>query len=194
MIPFTACAAQYFCLMFGAMECFLLAVMAYDGYMAICNPLKYSIIREEKACLQMAASSWISGIPVQIGQMSQLFSLPFCDSNRLNHFSCAITPVLKLACGDTAMNELSVYAVALLFGTAPFLLILVSCVKIISTILKLPSATGKHKTFSTCSSHLIVVTLFFGSAIITYLRPKSSHSGGVNKFLSLLYTMFNPMI
>ncbi|XP_028915042.2 olfactory receptor 10AG1-like [Ornithorhynchus anatinus] len=198
-IPLVACAAQmYFFLMFGATECFLLAVMAYDRYVAICSPRQYSIIMDDKACLKMAAGSWISGIPVQLGQTYQIFSLPFCDSNKLNHFFCDIPPVLELACGDTAMNELSVYAVALLLVTAPFLLILVSYVKIISIILKLPSAMGKRRVFSTCSSHLIVVTSFFGSAIITYLRPKSSHSVHVDKFLSLFYTtvtpMFNPMI
>ncbi|XP_038620962.1 olfactory receptor 10AG1-like [Tachyglossus aculeatus] len=198
-ISFSACATQmYFFLMFGSSECFLLAAMAYDRYVAICNPLQYSIIMDNKTCLQMAASSWIIGIPVLIGQTYQIFSLPFCDSNKLNHFFCDIPPVLELACGDTAMNELSVYAVALLFVTAPFLLILVSYIKIISTILNLPSATGRHKAFSTCSSHLIVVTLFFGSGIITYLCPKSSHSADVDKFLSLFYTIvipvFNPMI
>uniref|UniRef100_F6XEK0 Olfactory receptor n=1 Tax=Ornithorhynchus anatinus TaxID=9258 RepID=F6XEK0_ORNAN len=198
-IPLAACAAQmYFFLTFGATECFLLAVMAYDRYVAIYNPLQYSIIMDDKTCLLMTAGSWIGGIPVQIGQTYQIFSLPFCDSNKLNHFFCDIAPVLKLACGDTAMNELSVYAVALLFGTAPLVLILISYIKIISTILKLPSATGRHKAFSTCSSHLIVVTLFFGSGIVTYLWPQSSHSADVDKFLALFYTtvipMFNPII
>ncbi|XP_038598075.1 olfactory receptor 10AG1-like [Tachyglossus aculeatus] len=194
-IPFLACATQmYFFLMFGVAECFLLAVMAYDRYVAICNPLQYSIIMDDKACLQMAAGSWIGGIPVQIGQTYQIFSLPFCESNKLNHFFCDVPPVLELACGDTAMNELSVYAEALLFVTAPFLLILVSYIQIISTILKLPSTTGKHKAFSTCSSHLIVVTSFFGSAIITYLQPKSSHSANMDKFLSLFYTTVTPIL
>ncbi|XP_038598203.1 olfactory receptor 10AG1-like [Tachyglossus aculeatus] len=199
VIPFSACAAQkYFFLMFGTTECFLLSVMAYDQYVAICNPLQYSIIMDDKAYLQMAAGSWIGGIPVQIGQTYQIFSPPFYDSNQLNHFFCDIPPILQLACRNTAMNELSVHAVSLLFGTAPFLLILVSYVKITSTILKLPSATGKHKAFSTYSFHLIVITSFFGSAFITYLRPKSRHSADVDKFLSLFYTtvtpMFNPMI
>ncbi|XP_001514059.3 olfactory receptor 10AG1-like [Ornithorhynchus anatinus] len=198
-ISFLSCAAQMcFLLMLGATECFLLAVMAYDRYVAICNPLRYPIIMSHKACVLLAAGSWISDIPVQIGQTSQIFSLPFCNSNKLNHFFCDIPPVLELACGDTSMNQLSVYAAALLFVTAPFLLILVSYVKIISTILKLPSATGRRKAFSTCSSHLIVVTSFFGSAIITYLWPKSSHSVDVDKFLSLFYTtvipLFNPMV
>ncbi|XP_038620921.1 olfactory receptor 10AG1-like [Tachyglossus aculeatus] len=198
-ISFLSCATQMcFLLILGSTECLLLAVMAYDRYMAICNPLRYPIIMSRKVCILLAAASWISGIPVQVGQTGQIFSLPFCDSNNLNHFFCDIPPVLKLACGDTSMNQLLVYAVVLLFVTAPFLLILVSYVKIISTILKLPSATGRCKAFSTCSSHLIVVTLFYGSGTITYLWPKSNSSEDMDKFLSLFYTtvapVLNPMV
>ncbi|XP_032702449.1 olfactory receptor 10AG1-like [Lontra canadensis] len=193
------CATQMcFFLMLGATECFLLAVMAYDRYVAICNPLHYPLVMNHELCLQLAVSSWIGGIPVQIGQTCQVFSLPFCGSNQINHFFCDIPPLIKLACGDTSFNEMCVYVVAILFATIPFLLILGSYVKIISTILKFPSARGRSKAFSTCSSHLIVVLLFFGSASITYLRPKSSHSAGTDKLLSLFYTivtpMFNPMI
>ncbi|XP_038620931.1 olfactory receptor 10AG1-like [Tachyglossus aculeatus] len=194
-ISFLSCATQMcFLLILGATECFLLAVMAYDRYMAICNPLRYPIIMSHKVCVLLAAASWISGIPVLIGETGQIFSLPFCDSNKLNHFFCDIPPVLKLACGDTSMNQLLVYAVALLFVTAPFLLILVSYIKIISTILKVPSATGRCKAFSTCSSHLIVVTLFYGSGTITYLWPKSNYLEDMDKFLSLFYTIVAPVL
>ncbi|XP_058993281.1 olfactory receptor 10AG1-like, partial [Mustela lutreola] len=193
------CATQMcFFLMLGATECFLLAVMAYDRYVAICNPLHYPLVMNHELCLQLAAGAWIGGIPVQIGQTCQVFSLPFCGSNQINHFFCDIPPLIKLACEDTSLNEMCVYVVAILFAMIPFLLILGSYVKIISTILKFPSARGRSKAFSTCSSHLIVVLLFFGSASITYLRPKSSHSAGTDKLLSLFYTivtpMFNPMI
>ncbi|XP_037377430.1 olfactory receptor 10AG1-like [Talpa occidentalis] len=198
-ISFVACATQMCCvLVLGATECFLLAVMAYDRYVAICNPLHYPLVMNHKFCVQLVAGSWVSGIPVQIGQTYQIFSLPFCNSNRVNHFFCDIPPILKLACGDTLVNQMMVYIVAVLFVTVPFLLILVSYGKIVSTILKLPSATSRAKAFSTCSSHLIVVVLFFGSATITYLRPKSNHSAGTDKLLSLFYTiltpMFNPLI
>ncbi|XP_052037217.1 olfactory receptor 10AG1-like [Apodemus sylvaticus] len=198
-ISFTACATQmYFFLVFGATECFILTAMAYDRYVAICNPLLYPLIMNNILCIQLAAGCWISGVPVHIGFTYWIFSLPFCGSNQLNHFFCDIPPVLTLACGDTFMIEMLIYVIALLVVTIPFMLILGSYVKIISSILKLPSATGRAKAFSTCSSHLIVVALFFGSGIITYLRPKSSHSAGVDKFLSLFYTivtpMFNPMI
>ncbi|XP_054999074.1 olfactory receptor 10AG1-like [Sorex araneus] len=193
------CATQMcFFLMLGATECFLLAVMSYDRYVAICNPLHYPLIMNHKTCVQLAVGSWIGGIPVQIGQTCQIFFLDFCNSNKINHFCCDIPPILQIACGNTAVHEISVYLVALIFVAVPFMLILASYSKIIGTILRLPTATGRAKAFSTCSSHLVVVLLFFGSATITYLRPKSTHSPGIDKFLSLFYTivtpMFNPMI
>uniref|UniRef100_A0A8B9WEN8 Olfactory receptor n=1 Tax=Bos mutus grunniens TaxID=30521 RepID=A0A8B9WEN8_BOSMU len=198
-ISFLACAAQmYFFLVFGATECLLLTSMAYDRYVAICNPLLYPLLMNSRLCIQLAAGCWVSGVPVHIVLTYQIFSLPFCGSNQLNHFFCDIPPVLKLACGDTLITETLVYVIAVLVVTVPFMLILGSYVRIIETILKLPSATGRAKAFSTCSSHLMVVALFFGSGLITYLRPKSSHSKGMDKFLSLFYTivtpMFNPMI
>ncbi|XP_043338822.1 olfactory receptor 10AG1-like [Cervus canadensis] len=193
-ISFLACAAQmYFFLVFGATECFLLTTMAYDRYVAICNPLLYSLLMNSRLCVQLAAGCWVSGIPVHVVLTYQIFSLPFCGSNQLNHFFCDIPPVLKLACGDTLIIETLVYVVAVLVVTIPFMLILGSYVRIIETILKLPSATGQAKAFSTCSSHLMVVALFFGSGLITYLRPKSSHSIGMDKFLSLFYTIVTPM-
>ncbi|XP_021048393.1 olfactory receptor 10AG1-like [Mus pahari] len=198
-ISLLSCAMQtYFFLMLGSTECFLLAVMSYDRYVAICNPLHYPLVMNPTKCTQLAAGSWLGGIPVQIEQTCQIFSLHFCNSNQINHFFCDIPPILKLACGDTTINELSVYLVAILFAAVPFMMILASYIKIFSTILKLPTATGHAKAFSTCSSHLLVVFLFFGSATVTYSRPKSSHSPGVDKVFSLFYTivtpLFNPLI
>ncbi|XP_030189650.1 olfactory receptor 10AG1-like [Lynx canadensis] len=198
-ISMLGCASQMcFFLALGATECFLLTVMAYDRYVAICNPLHYSLVMNQKMCIQLAVGSWIGGVPVQIGQTCQIFSLHFCNSNQINHFFCDIPPILRLACGDLFVHEISVYVVAMLFVTLPFVLILVSYSKIISTILKLPTTRGWAKAFSTCSSHLLVVFLFFGSATITYLRPKSNHSAGTDRLLSLFYTtvtpMFNPLI
>ncbi|XP_049747221.1 olfactory receptor 10AG1-like [Elephas maximus indicus] len=198
-ISVLGCATQMcFFLMLGATECFLLAVMAYDRYVAICNPLHYPLVMNQKMCVQLAVGSWIIGIPVQIGQTTQVFSLHFCNCNQINHFFCDIPHIIKLACGDTAVHEMSVYVVTILIVTVPFMLILASYSKIICTILKLPTASGQAKAFSTCSSHLLVVLLFFGSTTITYLRPKSYHSAGMDKLLSLFYTivtpLFNPMI
>ncbi|KAM8971074.1 olfactory receptor 10AG1-like [Sarcophilus harrisii] len=198
-ISFLDCAAQMcFFLILGVTECLLLAVMAYDRYVAICKPLYYPLIMNHKTCVQLVVSAWLSGMPFQVGQVYHIFSLPFCDSNKLDHVFCDIPPLLKLACGDTSLNEISVYADAFLFGMIPFLWILNSYIRIITTILKLPSATGRSKAFSTCSSHLIVVGLFFMSASISYFHPKSNQSIGKGKILSLFYTivtpMFNPMI
>ncbi|XP_008852453.1 olfactory receptor 10AG1-like [Nannospalax galili] len=198
-ISFTACATQMcFTLILGATECFLLTVMAYDRYVAICNPLSYPLLMNTRVCTQMVIGSWVGGIPVQVGQTSQIFFLPFCGSTLINHFFCDIPPVLHLACGDITVNEMMVFLGAVVFALVPFLLIIFSYSKIIATVIKLPSATSRTKAFSTCSSHLAVVMLFFGSAIITYFRPSASHSGGMDKVLSLFYTivtpMFNPMI
>ncbi|XP_023398159.2 olfactory receptor 10AG1-like [Loxodonta africana] len=193
------CATQMcFFLILGGAECLLLAVMAYDRYVAICNPLHYPLVMNHRVCIQLVAGSWITGIPIQIGQTYETFSLPFCGSNQINLFFCDMPQVFKLACGDTFVNEMSAYIVVVLFVTVPFLLILCSYSKIISTILKLPSATSRARAFSTCSSHLMVVTLFFGSGITTYFQPKSKHSSERDRFLSLFYTivvpMFNPVI
>ncbi|CAO2596717.1 Olfactory receptor 10AG1 [Lemmus lemmus] len=198
-ISFMACATQmYLFLVLGVTECLILTVMAYDRYVAICNPLLYPLIMNNTFCIQLATGCWVSGVPVHLGQTCQIFSLHFCNSNLIDHFFCDIPPVLKLACGDTSVNELYAYAVVILLATIPFILILTSYSKIIATILRLPTAQGRAKAFSTCSSHLVVVILFYGSASITYLMPKSSHSALSDKLLSLFYTivtpMFNPLI
>ncbi|XP_069889030.1 olfactory receptor 10AG1-like [Dipodomys merriami] len=194
-ISLFACAAQM-CLILtlGGTECLLLTVMAYDRYVAICHPLNYALIMNQKVCVQLVAASWISVIPVVIGETYQIFSLPFCGSNRINHFICDIPPVLKLACGDTFVNEVEANVVAVVIVTVPFLLIIVSYGKIISNILKLSSARGRSKAFSTCSSHLIVVVLFYGTASITYLQPQTNQSEGLGKLLSLFYTVFIPTL
>ncbi|XP_003774511.4 olfactory receptor 10AG1-like [Sarcophilus harrisii] len=168
-ISFLACALQL-CLLIslGGSESFFLVVMAYDHYMAICEPLYYPLIMNHRKCLYLVIGTWIIGIPLQIAQTWQVFSLSFCGSKELNHVFCDIPTLLKLACGDTPLNELSVYVGAIIFLTVPSMLIFWSYLKIMKTILKLPSAMGRHKAFSTCSSHLIVVGLFYGSCFITY--------------------------
>ncbi|XP_004869965.1 olfactory receptor 10AG1 [Heterocephalus glaber] len=194
-ISVLGCATQLcFLFILGTTECFLLAVMSYDRYMAICHPLHYPLLMNPKKCAQLAAGSWLGGVPVQIGQTCQIFSLHFCKSNQIPHFFCDIPPILKLACGDTSAHEVSVYVVVMLFAAVSFMVILGSYSKIISTVLSLPTVQARTKAFSTCSSHLLVVVLFLGSATITYLRPKSSHSAGTDKLLSLFYTILTPLI
>ncbi|XP_067393396.1 olfactory receptor 10A4-like [Emydura macquarii macquarii] len=194
-ISFLGCATQmYFFTFLGITECCLLAAMSYDRYVAICHPLHYTAMMSRAVCLQLSAVCWLIGLLVGIGQTTLIFTLPYCGPNRINHFFCDLPPLLKLACTDTYKNEISIFISCVLFIMVPFLLILVSYVHILHAILKIPSATGRSKTFSTCSSHLIVVTLFFGSGIVTYLRPKSSNSLSTNKLLSLFYTVVSPML
>ncbi|XP_057362567.1 olfactory receptor 10AG1-like [Manis pentadactyla] len=194
-ISFFACATQMcFVLMFGGSECLLLAVMAYDRYVAICSPLHYPLVMNHRVCVQLVIASWMGGVPVVIGQTCQIFSLPFCGSNTINHFFCDLPPVLKLACGNTFVNEIAVYVVAVVFITIPFLLIVISYGKIISNILRLSSARGRARAFSTCSSHLIVVVLFYGTATVTYLQPKPSQSAEIGKLISLFYTVLIPTL
>ncbi|XP_027698491.1 olfactory receptor 10AG1-like [Vombatus ursinus] len=194
-ISFLDCALQLcFLLMLGGTECLLLAVMVYDHCVAICKPLYYSLIMNYKVCIQLVIGSWISAMTIMIGQTYQIFSLPFCGSNKLNHLFCDIPPLLKLACGNKLTNELSIYIDTVVFAIVPFLFILGSYIKIITTILEMPSVTGRYKAFSSCSSHLIVVVLFFFSAIITYSIPKSNSLSSMDKVLSLFYTIVTPML
>ncbi|KAM8971571.1 olfactory receptor 10AG1-like [Sarcophilus harrisii] len=198
-ISLVACAVQTcFLYILGGAECLLLTVMAYDRYVAICKPLYYPVIMNHKVCIQLVMASWMTGVPFLIEETYQIFSLNFCGPNKINHIFCDAPPLFQLACGETYKIEVSVHVIALLFGIIPFLLILTSYVKIITTILKLPSTSGRSKAFSTCSSHLIVVALFYGSACIVYLQPKSTQSAGSGKLLALFYTtvtpMFNPLI
>uniref|UniRef100_A0A452HYS9 Olfactory receptor n=1 Tax=Gopherus agassizii TaxID=38772 RepID=A0A452HYS9_9SAUR len=194
-ISFIGCAMQtYFTLFLGGSECFLLASMAYDRYVAICKPLHYPVVMNRKVSTGLVIGSWLSGLLVYFGLTSMVFILPFCRSHEINHFFCDIPPLLKLACGDTSRNEMVVFMVALFFVTFPFMLILMSYVCIISTILRVPSGAGRRKSFSTCSSHLMVVTLFFGSVSIMYLKPNSSYSPDTDKFLSLSYTIITPLL
>ncbi|XP_077169338.1 olfactory receptor 10AG1-like [Paroedura picta] len=193
-ISLPACASQMFFLIFlGATECFLLAAMAYDRYLAICQPFHYMTIMSHRVCVGMVAGSFAISLPMQLLQVGIIFSLPFYGSNEIDHFFCDIPPLLSLACADIHSSELTVYMNNITFVIIPFLLIVSSYVQIGKTILRMPSATGRQKTFSTCSSHLTVVILFYGSATIVYLRPKTPESVKVNKLLSLLYTIIIPL-
>nr|XP_056719756.1 olfactory receptor 10C1-like [Euleptes europaea] len=194
-ISLRACATQmYFFLFFGATECCLLAFMAYDRYVAICNPLRYPVIMRKRVCIQLAALSWVCGSLVAAGHTTFIFTLPFCDSNVINHFFCEIQPVLKLVCGDTYWNEIQIITAAAFVILMPFMLILLSYSHIIATILRMKSAKSRQKAFSTCSSHLVVVSLFYGTAIFIYIRPKSSYSLNVDKLLSLFYSVITPIL
>ncbi|XP_004470865.3 olfactory receptor 10A5 [Dasypus novemcinctus] len=194
-ISFHGCAAQmYFFFFFGVAECFLLATMAYDRFVAICNPLHYPIIMNERTCAKLAAASWFPGFPVATVQTTWLFSFPFCNTNKVNHFFCDSPPVLRLVCAETALFEIYAIIGTILVVMIPCLLILCSYTRIAVAILKIPSARGKQKAFSTCSSHLLVVSLFYVSSSLTYFRPKSNNSPDSKKLLSLSYTIVTPML
>nr|XP_003421867.1 olfactory receptor 10C1-like [Loxodonta africana] len=193
------CATQmFFFTLFGISECCLLAAMAFDRYMAICSPLHYLVRVSRGVCAHLAVVSWGVGCMVSLGQTNYIFSLDFCGPCEIDHFFCDLPPILALACGDTSHNEAAVFVVATLCISSPFLLIIASYGRILAAVLVMPSSEGRRKALSTCSSHLLVVTLFYGSGSVTYLRPKASHSPGVDKLLALFYTvvtsMLNPII
>ncbi|XP_074838789.1 olfactory receptor 10A4-like [Carettochelys insculpta] len=194
-ISIAACAAQmYFFNISGLTECCLLAAMAYDRYVAICHPLHYTTIMSGQVCALLAGISWFISISEEVAHTKWIFSLPFCGSNRLHHFFCDAPQVMKMACADTSEIKILRLIVTVLFILSPFLLILLSYICIISTILKMPSTEGRLKAFSTCSSHIIVVTLFYGTALISYLMPKSSSTTESDLLISLLNTIVSPVL
>ncbi|KAM5191652.1 olfactory receptor 10A7-like [Mantella aurantiaca] len=194
-ISFLGCAFQlYFFGFLATTECFLLAFMAYDRYVAICQPLHYVTIMTKAKCLEFSIGSLLSGIILSLFQVSYVLSLPFCSFNIIDHVFCDIVPMVKLACADTFANEIAIFIYSSLVITLPFLLILVSYTGIIASILRMPSSVGRKKAFSTCGSHLTSVSLFFGTATITYLKTISNKTFGESKIISLLYIVFIPMI
>ncbi|NWH26315.1 O10C1 protein, partial [Grus americana] len=192
------CAMQmFFFLFFGVAECFLLAATSFDPYMAICYPLYYTIIMNSRVCKSLLAGTYICGTAVGLVHTIITFSLAFCGLT-INHFFCDSQPLLELLCGNTSPSEIQVIVVAVFAIVTPFVLITYSYIHIISTILKMSSAESQQKAFSTCSSHLLVVTLFYGTASSMYLWPKPSYSATVDKLLSLSHTvvthLLNPII
>ncbi|XP_045714238.1 putative olfactory receptor 2B8 [Phyllostomus hastatus] len=194
-ISFSRCAAQmYFSLSFGMIECVLLGVMAYDRYVAICHPLHYTIIMNQNTCVQMAAISWSSSFLSSMIINVLTFSLPYCGPNVLNHFFCEVPSVLRLACTDTSFTEMVVFIFSIIIVFIPFMLIVVSYAQILLSVLRMRSASGRHKALSTCASHLTVVALFYGTAIFMYMRPQSKSSRAGGKIIAVFYTVITPML
>ncbi|XP_074142931.1 olfactory receptor 13C2-like [Sminthopsis crassicaudata] len=200
-ISFSGCVVQMFLgLAMGTTECVLLAMMAFDRYVAICNPLRYSIIMNKIVYVQMAAGSWVAGGVNSLVQTILVVQLPFCRNNVINHFSCEILAVMKLACADISGNEFIMLIATTVFTLTPLLLIVVSYTLIISSILKIHSAEGRSKAFSTCSAHLTVVIIFYGTILFMYMKPKSKTSPNsdklqaTDKLISMFYGVMTPMM
>ncbi|KAM9658598.1 olfactory receptor 2D2-like [Trichechus inunguis] len=192
-ISFIRCAAQLLLfLIFGGTQCALLAVMSCDRYVAICNPLHYSNIMTWRACIQLATGSWTSAILVSVVDTTFTLRLPYRGSNSIAHFFCEAPALLVLASTDTHTSEMAVFLVGVVILLIPVFLILVSYGLIIVTVVRMKSAAGRLKAFSNCGSHLIVVILFYGSGIITYMTPKSSKEQ--EKIVSLFYAVVTPML
>ncbi|XP_032074773.1 olfactory receptor 1020-like isoform X4 [Thamnophis elegans] len=194
-IGFAACAIQMFVFVIcGSTECLLLAVMAFDRYVAICHPLRYSAIMTGKICVWLAGISYFLGIFYAVLHTTLSFSLTFCGSNMINHYYCDILPLIKLSCSDTHINETVLFAQVSINGVSTTVTILFSYASILITILNIRSTQSRRKAFSTCSSHLIVVSLFYGTIFFMYLRPSSSYSLEKDKVASLFYTVIIPML
>ncbi|XP_069609835.1 olfactory receptor 5V1-like [Ranitomeya imitator] len=194
-ISLPACIFQLFIfLSLAASESSLLATMAYDRYVAICNPLRYSVIMSKEACLQMVAGTLVIGGIYGAIHTANTFRLPFCGSNVLNHYFCDIPPLLKISCINTFANEVTVIVVGGFLMLGCFLLICGSYLHILISVLNIPKGHGRSKPFSTCISHLIVVLLFYGSGSFMYMRPKSNLLADKEWLLSLFYTCITPLL
>ncbi|XP_029436913.1 olfactory receptor 5B21-like [Rhinatrema bivittatum] len=194
-ISYAGCMVQlYFFIGFAGTEDLLLAAMAYDRYAAVCDPLHYSLIMNQRVCILLAAASWIIGFLPPDTITVSVTRLSFCASNVVDHFFCDLMPLLKLSCTDTATTQSLVFVATALMAVPAFLVILTSYTYIISAILRIRSAEGKHKAFSTCSSHLTVVSIYYFSLFFMYMRPTSTYSQEQGKILSMLYTAVTPML
>ncbi|XP_061466015.1 olfactory receptor 6V1-like [Rhineura floridana] len=194
-ISFGGCLAQfYFYFSLGTTAFLLLAVMSIDRYVAICHPLHYSAILNNRICIQLAFGSWVIPFFSMIPPTIFRSLLSFCNSNQINHFFCDNAPLLRLSCSDTHLIELLDFLLAILFVLSSFVVTTASYVAIISTILRVPSDTGRQKTFSTCASHLTVVVIGYGTTIFIYVRPGKKYSTDMNKMVALLTSIVTPFL
>ncbi|XP_046322383.1 olfactory receptor 2Y1-like [Marmota monax] len=193
-ISYGGCVAQLFIyLALGSTECVLLVVMAIDRYAAVCRPLHYTTIMHPLLCQALAITSWVGGFMNSLIQTGLMMAIPLCG-HQLNHFFCEMPVFLKLACEDTGGTEAKMFVARVIILVVPAALILVSYVYIAKAVLKVKSMAGRRKAFGTCGSHLLVVFLFYGSAIYTYLQPIHSYSEKEGKFVALFYTIVTPIL
>ncbi|XP_077892097.1 olfactory receptor 2T11-like [Ictidomys tridecemlineatus] len=194
-ISFVACGIQIFLYSTTAgSEFFLLGLMAYDRYVAICNPLRYPVLMNRKMCLLLAAGAWFGGSLDGFLLTPITMNVPYCGSHQINHFFCEIPAVLKLACADTSLYETLMYLCCVLMLLIPISIISTSYALILLTIHRMHSAEGRKKAFTTCSSHLTVVSIFYGATFYTYVLPRSFHTPEQDKAVSAFYTIVTPML
>ncbi|XP_007503022.2 olfactory receptor 6C76-like [Monodelphis domestica] len=194
-ISYNSCMAQvFFFILFGATEFFLLAAMSYDRYVAICKPLHYTTIMSSKVCSQLVISSWLAGFLIIFPPVIMGLQLEFCDSNVIEHFTCDTSPILSLSCTDTTVLEIMSFWLAVFTLLVTLALVILSYAYILRTILKIPSAQQRKKAFSTCSSHMIVVSISYGSCIFMYVKPSPKEGVAMTKGVAVLNTSVAPML
>ncbi|XP_024077423.1 olfactory receptor 14A16-like [Terrapene carolina triunguis] len=192
-ISYPGCVTQVF-VVFTSTDFALLTVMAYDGHVAICQPLHYERVINRQACVQMAASAWITGSVYSALHTRNTFKLPFCQSNVINQFFCEIPQVLKITCSDSYLSEVGLLAFSVFLSLNCFVFIMVSYVQIFKAVLRIPSEQGRCKAFSTCLPHLIVVSLFLCTAFFEYLKPTSSSASGLDLMMGVLSSLMPPVM
>ncbi|XP_049986464.1 olfactory receptor 145-like [Alexandromys fortis] len=195
VISYTGCMAQlYLFCFFGISECYMLTAMAYDRYVAICNPLMYNIAMSPKVCFYLMLGSYLTGLSGAMIHTGCMLRLTFCDGNTINHYFCDLLPLLQLSCTSTYVNEIELFIVVGKDIIVPTSIILTSYGFSLCTIFQVRSTESKYKAFSTCSSHLFAVSLFFGSSTFMYLQPSSPGSMNEGKISSIFYTILVPMM
>ncbi|XP_032841139.2 olfactory receptor 14A16-like [Tyto alba] len=194
-ISYAGCAAQLFMFLFLiSSEYFLLTIMSYDRYVAICKPLHYGTLLGSRACVHMAAAAWGTGLLISLLHTANTFSLPLCQGNSINQFFCEIPQILKLSCSDSYLREVGLLMVIASFILACFVFIVLSYMQIFRVVLRIPSEQGQHKAFSTCLPHLVVVSLFISTAMFAYLKPHSISSPSLDLVVSFLYSVVPPAV
>ncbi|XP_011382709.1 olfactory receptor 6C65-like [Pteropus medius] len=194
-ISYNACMTQiFFLILLGSTEFFLLTIMSYDRYVAICKPLYYTTIMNNKVCNQLIISSWLASFLIIFPPMTIGLQLDFCDSNIIDHFTCDVSPVLLIACADTKFLELTSFFLALFTLMGTLALVILSYTLILRTILRIPSAQQRKKAFSTCSSHMVVVSISYGSCIFMYVKTSAKEGVALSKGVAVLNTSVAPML
>uniref|UniRef100_A0A493TTG3 Olfactory receptor n=2 Tax=Anas platyrhynchos TaxID=8839 RepID=A0A493TTG3_ANAPP len=194
-ISYEGCAAQVFLFPFlMSAEYFILTIMAYDRYAAICNPLHYGTLLGSRACAQMAAAAWGSGVLYAVLHTANTFSLPLCQGNAVEQFFCEIPQILKISCSHSYLRSFWVLVVGVWLASVCFVFILFSYVQIFRAVLRMPSEQGRHKAFSTCLPHLFVVSLFISTGFFAYLKPPSISSPSLNLVMAVLYSVMPPTL